>query len=103
MSFHLISNNIQLIFTYVLGMIVRKIICFGAQGTGKTTVINSAAGSIISQLKLPADGRALTKELQHNNIENITYCDTPSLMHLKEGHNKEAAEAISKLLKEGGF
>jgi len=85
------------------GMLVRKIIFVGAQRTGKTTILNSLAGSIVSQSKLPTDGITLTKELQHKNIGNITYCDTPGLEIWEEMHNKEAAVAISKLLKDGGI
>ena len=61
-------------------MHVRKIIFFGAQGKGKSTVLNSSAGSLISQSKPSADFIALTKELQHKNVGNITYCDTPGFM-----------------------
>ena len=91
-------------------MLGRKILFFGAQGTGKSTLLNSVAGSIISQSKSPADGIALTKELQHKNVGNITYCDTPGLTCSwykdtngdKHRHNEEAAAATSNLLKEGG-
>ena len=88
-------------------MHVRKIIFFGAQGKGKSTVLNSSAGSLISQSKPSADFIALTKELQHKNVGSITYCDTPGFMTAKfwssvgekekehiQRHNKQAAEAI---------
>ena len=85
-------------------MLVRKIIFVGAQGTGKSTIINSVAGSIISQSKRLTDGIALTKELQHKNVGNITYCDTPGFKGYPwdedtHRHHEKAAKAISKLLR----
>ena len=45
-------------------------------------------------------GKGLTYQLDQKTVGNVTYCDTPGLSDVSM--RKQAGEAISKLLKQGG-
>ena len=87
------------IFPCVLGRPDPKIVFFGYRGTGKSTLLNSVAGSIIFQ---SGPSRGFTTKVEKKCVENTTYCDTPGFDYYNEKKTKEAGEAISNFLKEGG-
>merc|ERR1719167_1603989 len=71
----------------------------GNPGVGKSTVLNSVARKVVFRSGVNI-GKGLTYELQKERIGNVMYCDTPGLAD--EVLRKQAGEAISTLLKEGG-
>ena len=102
----LIYNKIRQTFAYVLGKPYPKMIVFGFQGVGKTTLLNSVAGSIIFQSG--PSSRGLTKKVKEITVGNTTYCDTPGFNYKRNEKRRRKEEerkwgkAISKLLHEGG-
>ena len=75
-------------------------IVFGFQGVGKSTLLNSVAGSIIFQSKPSFPQNSPLKKVEQVTIGNITYCETPAFVFGRD--EKEWSEAISRLLHEGG-
>lgn len=94
---NLIYNNIRQTFAYFLGKPNQKLIVFGYQGRGKSTLLNSVAGSIIFQSG-PSSG-GLKKKVEEITVGNTTYCDAPGFEYQRE---EEWSEAITKLLHLGG-
>ena len=72
----------------------------GNPGVGKSTILNSVAGKYVFKSGVSI-GRGMTYELQQVTVGNVTYCDTPGLSDIKL--RKEAGQAISSLLKQGGL
>lgn len=97
MGYDQIYNVIEQTFFNVLGMHNPKIVFIGYRQTGKSTLLNAAAGAIIFQSG--PSSTVLTEQVEQKTIKNTTYCDTPGFDYWNP---EKAGDAISKLLKEGG-
>ena len=76
-----------------------KIIAVGNPGSGKSTVLNSLAGTVLFKSGV-SFGRGLTYQLDEVENKNGYFLDTPGLAD--EELRKQAGEAISEGLKKGG-
>jgi len=81
-------------------MDTQRIIFVGNPGVGKSSLLNSVAGKLVFRSGT-STGKGLTYKLTEKTVGNTTFCDTPGLED--NTYRKQAGEAISKLLKQGGI
>jgi len=77
-----------------------RIIFVGNPGVGKSSLLNCVAGKLVFRSGT-STGKGLTYKLTEKTVGNTTFCDTPGLED--NTYRKQAGEAISKLLKQGGI